>query len=890
MQVHFNIHYKTIFGEIIGIQYRYHNDDELHTLMFETYDGENWFGMTDIPENTTIFYAYVLKEKEAIKRKEWGNPRMLTIENNNIFIRDQWRPRDSVANAFLSTAFTKAILKRPAQKARPTSSVKHKNANHLTFELLSSTIDPGLVYGVIGNIPELGNWEKPVLMDETDFPLWKTTIELDQKNLHIEYKYIIANPKTSDIVLWEGGENRLIYGTLEVDKPVTYLVHDDQFHHDQVLWRGAGVAIPVFSLRTQKSMGIGEFTDLKMLTDWATTIGLKLIQVLPVNDTLATKTWADSYPYAAISVFALHPLYVNLPDIATFKDAKVRSAYLREVKKLNKLSHVDFEKVLSSKFKYLRLLFDQEYDHFVRDKGVTLFVNENKEWLQQYAAFCHLRDVYTTCNFNLWPKHATFSDEVIEELCDPKYPDYKEIEFYYFIQYHADRQLREARDYARNKQIVLKGDLPIGIYRYSCDAWVAPELYNMDGQAGAPPDVYSVLGQNWGFPTYNWEVMSKDEFAWWRNRMHQLSRYFDAMRIDHILGFFRIWQIPINQVEGTMGLFNPRIPIKKEELEHYGISGDLSRYTKPYITTELLNMSFGFDAEDIFKTFFSRDKVGNITFKSSFDDQLKIRQFVSQNPRFMKYEAALLRMISEVLLIEEPQTDGQYYNPRITLSSTYSFSQLETYMKDNLIRLYNDYYFSRHEAFWKEQALWKLPVILDASEMLICGEDLGMIPKSVPRVMQDLNIMSLEIQRMPKGQSKFGIVGKYPYFSVCSPSSHDMSTIRGWWQSNHEVASEFYYNYLHWSGYAPYECTTDIVRAVVHDHLASPSMLAIFPIQDLVGMDGELRYPIAEAEQINEPSNPKHYWKFRFHLNIEELLQANGLNGYIRDIISRSGR
>ncbi|MBC7885514.1 MAG: 4-alpha-glucanotransferase, partial [Saprospiraceae bacterium] len=268
----------------------------------------------------------------------------------------------------------------------------------------------------------------------------------------------------------------------------------------------------------------------------------------------------------------------------------------------------------------------------------------------------------------------------------------------------------------------------------------------------------------------------------------------------------------------------------------------------------------------------------------------EISKFILQNKKYKKYELNLFKLVSDVLLIAEPDSAGKLFNPRITLSRTSSYSHLDNITKTKFDTLYNDYFFKRHDEYWKEQAQWKLPAILDASDMLICGEDLGMIPGVVPGVMRDMNIISLEIQRMPKGNSKFGQVGSYPYFSVCSPSCHDMSTIRGWWESDHENAKEFYYNYLHWKGLTPMDCTTGIVQAVIEDHLASPSMLAIFPIQDLVGMDESLRKTDPNSEQINEPSNTKHYWRYRFHLNIEDMIQHEALNERIRSLLIKYGR
>jgi 4-alpha-glucanotransferase len=359
------------------------------------------------------------------------------------------------------------------------------------------------------------------------------------------------------------------------------------------------------------------------------------------------------------------------------------------------------------------------------------------------------------------------------------------------------------------------------------------------------------------------------------------------LRIDHILGFFRIWQIPLDQIEGTMGMFNPRKPYSREELSSYGFYGDLSRFILPYITELNLTKIFGQDGENYKSIFFELDQEGRVRFRNEFNTQKKIHEFISRNKNLAKFEKDLFLLVSEVLLLEEPSSNGQYFNPRITLSTTSSYNELDDSLKSKLTVLYNDYYFHRHDEFWKEQALRKLPAILDASDMLICGEDLGMIPNSVPGVMKAMNIISLEIQRMPKGNNRFGQVSEYPYFSVCSPSCHDMSTIRGWWEADHENAKEFYYNYLGFNGLTPKKCSPEIVEAIIEDHLASPSLFAIFPIQDLIALDQRLSKEDAFSEQINEPSNPKHYWRYRCHLTTEDLLKAIPLNQKIHSLVSK---
>ncbi|MEZ4910056.1 MAG: 4-alpha-glucanotransferase [Saprospiraceae bacterium] len=883
----FHIHYKTQYNQQLAVYYTINNEKIFETAYMQTFDWENWFLVLSLDEvKNNLDYKYIIAIDGNQRDKEWGKLRKIEVGSTNHFIlHDSWRNRDNINNVFLSDAFTKAIFKRSVSKYYEP---KIKDDNILRFRLSAGMVPPEYCIGITGSAPFLGEWKKPIQMSDAKFPYWELDIPTKAKDIYIEYKFVIMNPNSGEIIAWEEGENRILRATFSaVSKQM--VIKSDNIYQTQERWRGSGLAIPVFSIRSQSGFGIGEFNDLKRIVDWGHMLGMDIIQVLPINDTLANMTWNDSYPYAAISIFALHPMYIHLPSIASFANEKDEKSFNALQRKLNALESIDFEQVLHGKMKYLRLLFDQEYHSFKNDNDAKNFIYENRLWLQPYAVFCHLRDIHKTANFNNWPDYSQYSEETIRPLLSETYARIKEVEFYYFLQYHADKQLKSARDHARTKGIALKGDLPIGIYRYSCDAWTAPKLFNMHEQAGAPPDDYAVLGQNWGFPTYNWQKMAEDGFAWWRQRMQALSKYFDALRIDHILGFFRIWQIPMHQIYGTLGLFNPRLPLTKEELAKFGIYGDLHRFTQPYITEELIYSTFGKDATHILKTFFEVNYQG-ISFKSAFKNQKDVDTFIKKNPKLQPYLDDILMMMSDVLLIEEPNTNGNLFNPRITLHTTNAYKALSPHLQHSFTTMYNDYYFKRHDGHWKQQALWKLPAILDASNMLICGEDLGMIPDSVPEVMRQLNILSLEIQRMPKGQNEFGKVKSYPYFSVSSPSCHDMSTIRGWWEADHEMAKKFYYNYMHASGLTPMECSTEIVSYVIKDHLDSPSMLAIFPIQDILGLEPNLRKKDAASEQINVPANVNHYWRFRLHIDTEKLLEAKEFNEKIKRTINSSGR
>ncbi len=890
MIANFHINYKTNFGEQINVIIRH--DGKTTLLRCQTFDGEHWIAAFSLSEKTQLEYKYQAETLNGIV-EEWGAFRKLEMHKGTtqFFAQDTWRAQDDESNTYFSAAFTDVIFKRSASAKK--SVKQNPKYNQVSFQLHAAAVPKHLKCCLLGNCEALGDWEKPVIMSDSDFPTWKVSIDCAGSDVQVQYKYALYDEAEDKIVAWETGDNRLCYFTFPQETGGNLLRTDEGFRYPFGRWRGAGVAVPIFSLRSKQGLGIGEFTDLKLLIDWATETGMKMVQTLPVNDTIASKTWIDSYPYAAISVFALHPLYINIQAIAKIKGKILEAQLLEAIETQNLNKVVDFEAVMKHKFEFFKALYKQEKADFWKDKKVTTFMENNADWLKAYAAFCYLRDQNGTSNFSLWKKHSTFSEKVIDEICNPKAKHFDDVALYYFIQYHAHQQLFSATEYARKKGVILKGDLPIGIYRHSCDAWVAPQLYNMDGQAGAPPDDFAVSGQNWGFPTYNWEVMAQDNFAWWQQRMTKLSEYFDALRIDHILGFFRIWQIPTNQVEGTMGLFNPRLPYSREELSMAGLDGSLERFTKPYIKTHILEDFFGNDIELVKKEFLEETQKGVFELKDTCDTQLKIKALFQYNSKYSgkkNIEKGLQNLISEVLLLEEPNSNGAAFNPRITLFRTKSFQELDPRSQQIFSNLYEDYFFSRHDDFWRKQAYLKLPALLKATNMLICGEDLGMIPNSVPGVMKALNIIALEIQRMPKGAADFGQSEYYPYMSVCSPSCHDMSTIRGWWENDYNTAQRFYHNSLKWYGTAPRECTPEIVEAIVNQHLMSPSIWAVFPIQDLVGMDSELRRPIANEEQINNPANPQHYWQFRFHITMEDLLEEKQLTQKIRSMVKSEGR
>lgn len=897
MTISFHIEYRTSWGEevrILGSLSELGQNDPAQALPLHTIDGIHWSVDREIqiPENKTIEYNYYIYRDGQPVREEWKSfPRHLYLSENS---KRQYRTYDWWKNIpeqqhFYSSAFTESLLVHPNKGEAPKEYKKG-----LLIKAYAPRVSEDYCLAISGNQEILGNWDadKAWLMSDIAFPEWQAELDASKLNFPLEYKFVLYNKKTGQAEAWENNPNRYL-GNPQIKDNETCIISDRYAYFDLPTWKGSGVAIPIFSLRSESSFGIGDFGDLKKMIDWAISTNQKIIQILPINDTTITHTWTDSYPYNSISIYAFHPLYMDMNKIGKLKDKTKMEDFHNRQKKLNVLPTVNYEDVDQAKWEYFKLIFEQEGNKVLASDAFRSFFESNKEWLQPYAAFSYLRDIYQTANFREWPIHSVYSHKEIELLCQPGSTHYPQIAIYYYIQFNLHLQLLEATTYAREHGVVLKGDIPIGISRNSVEAWIEPFYFNLDGQAGAPPDDFSVNGQNWGFPTYNWDVMEKDGYRWWMKRFMKMSEYFDAYRIDHILGFFRIWQIPMNAVHGLLGQFVPALPMTREEIESYGLGFQEELFLNPYIHESFLQQIFGPHTEYVKTTFIEKTETGErYQMRPEFDTQRKVEAFFvgKADSDSIWIRDGLYALISNVLFVRDNK-DPEKFHPRISAQHDFIHRSLSDWDKAVFNQLYDQYYYHRHNDFWYQQAMKKLPQLTQSTRMLVCGEDLGMIPNSVATAMNDLRILSLEVQRMPKNSyCEFGILNEYPYRSVCTISTHDMSTLRGWWEEDYQQTQRYYNQILGHYGTAPAIASSELCEEVVRNHLYSNSMLCILALQDWMAIDDKWRNPNVQEERINIPANPKHYWRYRMHLTLEQLIKADSLNNKIRALIMQTGR
>lgn len=890
MTVQFNIEYKAMFGEqiVVNIQTE---EGELK-LPLETTDGQRWAcdWCVESPEKSYTYYYSVEREGRAVKTEWLMIKHQLDVNAKKAAVYtlyDHWKAMPEDAYLY-SSAFTDCINHQVPQEMKPETGSKI-----VRLIVRAPQLRDGERLGVLGADKALGAWDVQKILPMTQHTYNEWVADIDATHLegsHLEFKFVAFRNAKNEL-LWENSMNRTVdLPEMKAGELVSYELDQASFAlYNRKL---AGTQVPVFSLRTRKSAGIGDFGDLKTMIDFVASTGQKVLQLLPINDTTITHTWTDSYPYSCISVFAIHPQYADLHALPELKDAKARAEAEKTRAELNALDKIDYEKVNDFKINYLRQIFNQEGEKMMKTAEYKAFFQDTELWLVPYAQYSYLRDKNGTADFNQWPDHQVWDEAERKALADPKTAAYKNVAFFYFVQFVLDRQMQEAHEHAKAKGVILKGDIPIGVNRNGCDVWMEPKYFNLNGQAGAPPDDFSANGQNWGFPTYNWFEMLKDGCQWWNRRFQNMARYFDAYRIDHVLGFFRIWEIPVHSVHGLLGQFAPALAMSREEIESYGLHFQEDRFTRPFITDWVLDRVFHERAGEVKEKYLDRLDDERYQMKPEVDTQRKVEALFADvtNEKELWLRDGLYALISDVLFVRDHTNPGVFH-PRISAQLDFIYESLYDNDKAAFNRLYNDYFYRRNNQFWYQEAMKKLPKLVQATRMLVCAEDLGMVPDCVPWVMDELKILSLELQSMPKDPSvKFGHLSRNPYRSVCTISSHDMPTLRMWWDENIQRTQEYYNTMLYRQGSAPHPLPGWLASDIISRHLTSPSMLCILSIQDWLATDEALRLPDADAERINIPANPKHYWRYRMHLNIEDLAADKRFVQNITEMISQSGR
>jgi 4-alpha-glucanotransferase len=441
----------------------------------------------------------------------------------------------------------------------------------------------------------------------------------------------------------------------------------------------------------------------------------------------------------------------------------------------------------------------------------------------------------------------------------------------------------------------------------------------LDTDTGAPPDFYSTVGQNWHFPNYNWDDMSSDGYEWWMQRFSTLGRYFHAIRVDHILGFFRIWRIPKNDAS-LRGYLFPSHGIHEDELRRNGIwdHDRLCRCQFKHSDVIAVFKELKMDGS-IFIDFFTQplpDEDGNkITFKSEFklfvDVEKKVDEEVLNWDEFKHLEGRQARVVRQkiieglqilwgsVVFVRDIHNSSILY-PRFNCSKSASFQDLKDEGWKKWIEDFaHDYFFEdRNTSLWVETANHRIGLIQSASRMFICGEDLGFVPSCVHPIMRAFGIPGQRIQTMPVSpDDRYMRAETFPYDCVAVRAVHDTATLRKEWMTTEEgKLRHYFYDILGMTSSFEDKATPAVLERVIWQHLDSAAMIATFQWQEWIALSESLKKKSPHHERVNIPDRFPHYWRYRMHMYVEDMLDEAGnrhvkeWNSQIRQMIRKSRR
>ncbi|MDR1108997.1 MAG: 4-alpha-glucanotransferase [Spirochaetaceae bacterium] len=659
-----------------------------------------------------------------------------------------------------------------------------------------------------------------------------------------------------------------------------------------------GTVVPVGALRGERSLGVGEFPDLVEFAQWAVKMGLGLIQLLPVND-----TGYESSPYSALTAFALHPLYLRIGDLPEAAGCAGELAAIG--RRFEGKERFPYYEILRAKMELLRKIYAAHAAEIGAraDSGGSLgqWIGKNP-WVKEYAVFRRLKEKNSEKSWKEWDSHRTVTAKDIEALWE-KAEFRGEHLFWAWLQEALDTQFSQAAAALAEAGICLEGDLPILMNEDSCDVWAHGEYFRQDLSAGAPPDMYSPGGQNWGFPIYDWEAQAKDNYAWWRQRLKTAEKYYRAYRIDHVLGFFRIWAAPREDHSSVLGRFIPAVPIGARDLAGLGFDDSRIRWlSRPHIPTgevwDALQAgsrenpeAVAPEAERVFSQALDRIREEELwLFKDGIRGEKDIealglhpaaRDYLVgawHNRTFLEYEKGRFAPL------------WFYRNSRAYAS----LSEEERRGLEELLEKKR----AESELIWEKQGEKLLKVLAASSSMLPCAEDLGAVPDCVPRTLAKLKILGLRVIRWFRDWNTEGQpyipLEEYPELSVCTPAVHDSSTLREWW--DREVDQEHFCCFIGIPS-LPRIYNPGTAKIILHKAAAAASRFRVFQIQDLLHLSLKWYAPDPGSERINVPGTANDFnWTYRLPASIatlsrdEDLIKAVAELSLIKACKKRGGK
>ncbi len=639
--------------------------------------------------------------------------------------------------------------------------------------------------------------------------------------------------------------------------------------------RELGIVVPVAGLRSARSAGVGDFADLSGFAAYLGSNDVRVLQLLPVND-----SGGQSSPYSSLTAFALHPIYAAIDKLPEWKLAtkgiKTELEALQEPEAAlgARTDRFDYDAVLKAKLDILRKLFLRRKTELSADGPCMDWIEANP-WVPIYSVYRSIKQQHDELPWMQWPDRQQRLDAptlaaIWKDGMEGK-GDAPDAGFYAWLQWRLVAQLVDARATADSAGVVIKGDLPILINEDSADVWYHRDIFIPELRAGAPPDMFAPDGQNWQFPLYDWDVLSSQDYAWWRDRLRLADQFFGAYRIDHVLGFFRIWASPEEDIGGRRGRFVPAVRLSTSELNQVGLDeGRIRWLAEPHIPGDVLRDALGPEAEAVMQ---------EVLHQLPGEDLWLFRPHITGERDIQGFEySQLARDVLRAAFLDRAliATGPGEYAPGWFFRKTPRYAAMPDDVRHSFEQLLGSKEAESHQ-IWREQGRRLLGFMTQTVPMLACAEDLGVIPPVVPEVLGKLGVLGLRVCRWNR---RFGEEGEpyigledYEFATVTSPSVHDSSTLREWWERDEDPTA-----------FAAMLGLSEVVKVETREYPAGTAVKALEALarvnswllvllpQDLFDAVPELRSEDSRQDRINIPGTVTRFnWTWRMPVSLEHL-------------------
>jgi len=844
--------FRVPIGEILSIEYKY----IILTSCFEANDPRQG---NDVRFEKDAQISWEVGPNKKLKL-EGNEKRSYTVTTSDLF-QDSI---DTLESIFYKKPFRDIVYFHSfdPQSCLIKSSLSGNVVVH--FRIMALQVPKQFMLYITGSSQFFGNWTRFEPLRPIDELYWEFSFEIPSSIPMFEYKYLMIDPSNHNIY-WEHRPNRFF--RFPQNNTQIYLIHDWLFKQPANRFHGAGITISLYSIHSHQSfMGIGELYDLKLLIDWAVLANMSLIQLLPIMDIFYSNTDHLSHSNIPISAFAINPLYLTLRNIGGYEG----------IRSINRGDPVSVRKI---KMDCLKSIFSkQDINQLRSDPMFIKYINDNQYWIHSYSMWCAIRDECLENGKDVeWPVFNAQMNSCVLDSNDSSLTI--GCLFNAWVQYQCHIQLMEISSYAKENGIVLSCIMTIGQRKNSADIWTHPEFFDLNNTIGAPPDIFSFHGQNWGYPSWNWEEMKKDGYQWLREQMSFRERYFQACQFDHPLGFFRCWAIPTDTENPLFGHFVPSNPIDIKDLQDLQIR-DIARLCRPlFPISDVLSFALPEPVKEKIINLLAVCEGGIWKFRSKYTTDTSIKEVIKQltegldEVQKLQYNLAekiLLSHFESVCLIPDREQPHKKYYPRFSMTDSTVFRSLPERDAQVLYKLFVDFYYRINLQLWHEQGQHKLSV-LASSSMQFFGYDLGASLNDEEKILHRVGICSYRVQRVPRESiQRFDGTNNFPYMSVCSPTPHDLPHLTLWWRQEQADAQLFYHQFLKKGDVAPLILTPDIASGIIQLHLSSDSMWCMFVFDDLLSIESEFDSVISNL-WINDPSCDNKF-RYRMKLSLNDLL------------------